>query len=257
MKRLRAFSIGAMLEHRPVPKALASPSVCALCGRWPTAPVCEACWDFACPNPPRCPRCASRAWVSGARCEDCWPEDSALDASWAAVDYAYPWSGLMARYKFRDEVAWASVFAQAMWRPQGANHRLTGVDWLVPMPMTQQRLAERGYHPAWSLTQALLKTVPAALRPGAVVDGLVRLSHGEHQHELPRSQRLVNPSLACTAHPKHAQRWLGSHTMLIDDVCTTGASLQAAARALKQAGAAKVSAWVFARTPPQRGSWPL
>ena len=246
-----------MPEHRPTPKALSTPSVCALCGRWPTAPLCHECWSFACPDRPRCPRCASRAWVSGQRCEDCWPEDSALDATWAAVDYAFPWSGLMARFKFRDEVAWADWFAQAMWDAPGAPQRWSGVDWVVPMPMTPQRLSDRGYHPAWLMAQALLNKVPLEHRPPALADGLVRLSEGEHQHDLPRAQRLVNPGLACVAHPRHAPRWLGSHVMLIDDVCTTGASLQAAARALKQAGAAKVSAWVLARTPPQRGLGPL
>ena len=163
----------------------------------------------------------------------------------------------MARYKFRDEVAWASWFAQAMWQAPGASQRWAGVDWMVPMPMTPKRLSDRGYHPAWLMTQALLAQGPRPSRPAALEDGLVRLSDGEHQHDLPRAQRLVNPGLACVAHPRHAPRWLGSHVMLIDDVCTTGASLQAAARALKQAGATKVSAWVLARTPPHRGLGPL
>lgn len=240
-----------MPKHDDTASIFSLPSVCAICGRWPTAAVCAPCWAFACPDLPRCPSCASRAWVSGHRCIDCWPEDSALDATWAAVDYAYPWSGLMARFKFRGEAAWATVFAQAMLRPEGAAHRLADIDWLVPMPMSEQRLAQRGYHPAWLLTQALLQASPRAHRPPAVANGLVRLGHSEPQHELPRAQRLTNPGLACVGHPLHAQRWLGAHIMLIDDVCTTGASLQAAARALRQAGAARVSAWVLARTPPQ------
>jgi predicted amidophosphoribosyltransferase len=118
--------------------------------------------------------------------------------------------------------------------------------------MTPERLAERGHHPAWLLTQALRSAMPHAHPPPALADGLVRLQHGEHQHDLPRAQRLLNPSLACVTHPQHASRWLGAHVLLIDDVSTTGASLQAAARALRQAGAAKVSAWVLARTPPHQ-----
>lgn len=239
------------MHKPPTPlHSLTTPSVCAFCGRWPTAPVCQDCWAFACPDRLRCPRCASRAWVSGPRCVDCWPEASALDATWAAVDYAYPWSGLIARFKFRGEVGWASWLAQVMLQTPGAEHCWEGVDWLVPMPMTPERLVERGHHPAWLLTQALRAAMPSAHPPPALADGLVRLQHGEHQHDLPRAQRLLNPSLACVSHPQHASRWLGAHVLLIDDVCTTGASLQAAARALRQAGAAKVSAWVLARTPP-------
>jgi predicted amidophosphoribosyltransferase len=107
------------------------------------------------------------------------------------------------------------------------------------------------------MTQALLAQGPRPNKPTALADGLVRLSDGEHQHDLPRAQRMVNPGLVCVAHPRHATRWLGAHVMLIDDVCTTGASLQAAARALKQAGVAQASAWVLARTPPLRGLGPL
>jgi ComF family protein len=239
------------------PATWSTPSLCVVCGRWCRYPVCEDCWALAGPDSLRCPRCASRAWVSGQRCRDCWPEGSALQATWAAVDYAYPWSGLIARFKFRGEVAWAPWLARAMWQTPGIEQHWESVDWLVPMPMAPQRLAERGYHPAWLLTQALLSTVSNTHQPIALVDGLVRLGHGEHQHNLPRAQRLVNPSLACVAHPKHASRWLGSHVLLIDDVCTTGASLEAAAQALRQAGAAKVSAWVLARTPPHHGDAPL
>jgi ComF family protein len=173
------------------------------------------------------------------------------------VDYAYPWSDLIARFKFQGEVAWAHWLAQVMWQTPGIEQPWEAVDWVVPMPMTPQRLAERGYHPAWLLTEALLSAAPITHQPGALVDGLVRLSHGKHQHDLPRAQRLINPSLACVTHPKHANRWLGSHVLLVDDVCTTGASLEAAAQALRQAGAAKISAWVLARTPPRHGDAPL
>jgi ComF family protein len=174
-----------------------------------------------------------------------------LDAVWAAVDYSYPWSGLIIRFKFHPEIALASAFAQLMLSQTGAQRRLDTADWLVPMPMTPHRLGQRGYHPAWALTQALRRGGSPAHRPGALSNGLVRLSDGQQQHALSRQARLSNPDLRCVPHPEHATRWLDAHVLLIDDVCTTGASLQAAAQALRQAGAARVSAWVFART---RGS---
>ncbi len=224
------------------------PSVCQVCGAWPTQAVCGDCLRDCAPDTPRCPRCGSSDGQGRVPCRHCWPEPSALDAVWASVDYAYPWSGLIARFKFRQEVAWAHVFAQIMLTPPQARARLLGVDWLVPMPMTPQRLAERGYHQAWALTQALLQWLPTDHRPGALPNALVRLSDGEHQHALPRAERWRNPHLRCVVHPDHASRLLDAHVLLIDDVCTTGASLHAAAQALRQAGVARVSAWAFART---------
>jgi len=205
----------------------------------------------------RCPRCASRAWISGHACSDCWPGAQDLSASWAAVDYAYPWSDWISRFKFRQELAWAPVFAQAMLQAQHEARPWIQVDWMVPMPIAPSRLQDRGYDQAWVLSQALSEALPAAQRPPVIAQGLVRLSDGEHQHDLSRANRLNNPHLTCVTHPNHAHRWLDAHVLLIDDVCTTGASLQAAAQALRQAGAARVSAWVLARTPPKTKPLPL
>jgi predicted amidophosphoribosyltransferase len=65
---------------------------------------------------------------------------------------------------------------------------------------------------------------------------------------LPWSERRrnVRGAFGCTA------TFAGQHVALVDDVMTTGATLEAAATALRRAGAARVDAWVVARTPPPR-----
>lgn len=163
----------------------------------------------------------------------------------AAVDYQYPWDRLIARFKFQGEAGWADTLAEPMWRAaqaQGMGH--ADVLW-VPVPVGPERLAERGYNQAWELCRALRRQSGLP----ALSDALVRLGHATDQHRLGHAQRLVNLRGAFAAHPARAGHLRTTRVVLVDDVRTTGATLEHAALALRQAGCAQVDALVFARTP--------
>jgi len=174
-----------------------------------------------------------------------------LHACVAAVDYAYPWDALIARFKFRQEPGWAGPFARQMLRNPAADALLSQCDLAAPVPLAPGRLAERGYNQAWELLKALQRRRSTGPRPMALADALVRLAEVPAQHRLSREQRLRNLQGVFAAHPMHAPGLQGRHVLLVDDVTTTGATLQAAAQALVHAGAARVSALVFAHTPPR------
>lgn len=175
---------------------------------------------------------------------------AALSGCVAAVDYAYPWDGLVARFKFRGEPGWARPMAEMMLRAPGAGELLASCDVLVPVPLSAARLASRGYNQAWELIKAIRRSAQATGPASAALpDALVRLAQGPDQHRLPREQRLHNLQGAFAAHPDHARQLAGAHVLLVDDVSTTGATLQAAAQALRSAGAERVCGLVFARTP--------
>ena len=93
-------------------------------------------------------------------------------------------------------------------------------------------------------------TNQAMLDAHPLPQALVRLRETADQHSLPRAQRLRNLQGALAPHPGHAAAWRGGHVLLVDDVSTTGATLQAAAQCLIDGGAVRVSALVLARTPP-------
>ncbi|WP_291141238.1 ComF family protein [Hydrogenophaga sp.] len=161
------------------------------------------------------------------------------------MDYAFPWSGLIGRFKFGGEPGWALPFADLMLQRPEARTLLASCDALVPIALTPQRVAERGHHAPWELARALGRRAGLACRP----DWLQRVKEGPAQRELSRDQRLRNLGDAFAV-PRHAFNALrGARLALVDDVTTTGATLQAAANALRQAGAREVSALVFARTP--------
>lgn len=228
----------------------ALPGTCQVCGGWPAEPVCAACVARLAPVRDRCPHCAVVVSRPGATCGACLtlPHRSILARCTAAVDYDYPWDDLVARLKFRGEPAWAHPMAGLMLRSDTTRSLVRQSGAVVPVPVSPERLASRGYNQAWSLAKALLAQAQA--RTPAWPTALLRLGDAPDQHELPREQRLRNRQGAYMAHPATLDALRGQHVLLVDDVSTTGATLRAAADALRQAGASSVSACVFARTPP-------
>lgn len=227
------------------------PGTCQVCGAWPASAVCPACAGRFQDTGPRCQGCAARVEGDHALCGACLTRatPTPLQTCIAAVDYSYPWDGLIARFKFRQEPGWAAPFARQMLRSPRAVELLGECDLMAPVPLGAARLAERGYNQAWELLKALRRW-GGPTQPG-VPDALVRLIDTPEQHRLSREQRLRNLQGVFAAHPRHTAQLRGRHVLLVDDVTTTGATLHAAAQALVHAGATRVSALVFARTPPQ------
>jgi ComF family protein len=182
-------------------------------------------------------------------CIDCIAERPPLDRTFAAVAYAYPWSGLVSRYKFGDQPAWAPVFAALLLQSPGARESLTALDatdWVLPMPLSIQRLQTRGFNQAWQLATALARQSGTVARADARL--LLRVKDTRPQSQLTRIDRLTNVNGAFAVDPLRSAELGSRRVVLVDDVMTSGASLFTAAAALKQAGASEVIAMVFART---------
>lgn len=184
-------------------------------------------------------------------CPQCQGQTLPLQACYAAVDYGFPWDQLLADYKFRRRTGLSELFARLVLQSPGVSACLSGLapqDLLLPLPLSSQRLAERGFNQAWELARALHRysRCPAMLHARM----LLRLRHTQAQSELPREERLANVRGAFLVEPMHSPAVRGRQVVLIDDVMTSGASLSAAALALLDAGALGVRAIVVARTPP-------
>ena len=111
---------------------------------------------------------------------------------------------------------------------------------LVPVPLHRRRLQQRGFNQALEIARPLQQR-------GYRIDSrcCTRTRHTPPQSELPATTRSHN---LCDAFSVR-RNIVGENIMLIDDVLTTGSTLNALAGVLKQAGAARVEAWVIARTP--------
>ena len=116
---------------------------------------------------------------------------------------------------------------------------------MLPVPLAPQRLAERGYNQAWELARRVAHSL--GCRSDARL--LERPLAAAPQAELRLAQRLTNLRGAFVPNPARRVSLHGQHVAVVDDVMTSGATLREAAAALRRAGAARVDAWVLARTP--------
>ncbi len=225
-----------------IPGTAAAPSQCEVCRGWPAQPLCSACLArFAQPRP-RCLRCALPVPQGAAECGRCLREPPPLDACVAAVDYGYPWSALVARYKFEGQPGWAGSFSGLMCSAPGAQAELARARWVLPMPLSRERLAGRGFNQALELARRL-----APGRTDARL--LLRLRDTAPQASLDRTARQANVRHAFAVEPARGGELREASVLLVDDVMTSGASLFALAEVVRAAGASRVAALVLARTP--------
>ncbi len=217
------------------------PSQCGVCRSWPSRALCEDCVQtFAQPRQ-RCRTCALPLASDQPQCGACIAHAPPLDACVAALDYAYPWPALIAQFKFHQAPGWASTLALLMHSAPWVEPALEAARWVLPLPLSTERLRERGYNQAALLAQAL---APHKTR----TDLLLRVQHAPPQSTLARGERLRAVQHAFAVEPALAADLQGQRVVLLDDVMTSGATLHAAARVLRAAGAAHIGAVVLART---------
>jgi len=185
-----------------------------------------------------------------ARCGACVANPPPLDRCIAALDHAFPWDGLLRRFKFEQALelrgALADRLAQALSAAQ-ADHPAALPDLILPVPLSRERLRERGYNQSLEIARVLGRRLGVR----APSRWLLRVREGAPQTALALDLdvRRRNVRGAFAVEPHHLDRIQGRHFALVDDVMTSGATLMELARVLRHAGAARVQAWVVARTP--------
>jgi ComF family protein len=206
---------------------------CYLCRGAAPATLCPAC-DADLPRlaPPRCPRCALDS-PRGEVCGRCLSEAPHYDATVAALAYEFPADALVHSLKFRGELALAGLLGQLLLE----KIENLEIDCVMPVPLSAARLRERGYNHAAEIARHL---APAKLDLGLCE----RSRDTPPQMDLPFAERRrnVRGAFRCT------RGLAGASVAVVDDVMTTGATLNEVARTLKAAGAARVVNWVVART---------
>jgi ComF family protein len=210
---------------------------CFLCGaRHHGTLLCDGCAaDLPLLPDKRCPICAQPT-SDGSICGACIRHPAAYDRVVAAYRYDFPTSVLIQQLKYAGQLAIAPWLAE---RLAQAVDPADLPDLLIPMPLHERRLKERGFNQASLIGGRLASTFGVAIDHAACR----RIRATRPQAELPIKARRGNlrGAFACD------RDLSGLHVALVDDVMTSGASLEALAKAVRKRGAARVSAWVVAR----------
>lgn len=217
------------------------PPRCLLCGETGRQgrDLCRECDGDLPWNRRACLRCALPLPASESACGHCLRHPPLVDQTHAALVYAFPVDRLLPRLKFHADLACGRLLSQLMIEAFAA---LPRPDALIPLPLHRSRLRARGYDQTLELARPLARAFALPLLDGA----LIRRRGTPPQSRLDAAARRRNLRGAFAVAPAVP---LPAHVAVIDDVVTTGATLHAAALALRRAGAQRVDAWVCARTP--------
>lgn len=201
------------------------------------APVCDGCG-------------AAFEYDGGAfaenRCAACLVQPYGFDRARAACVYDDASRGLILRYKHGDQQQFAPLFAR--WIGRAAAELLAEADVVAPVPLHPFRLLSRRFNQAAEIARPLARTAGLDYVP----DALVRIAHTDSQGGKSRRGRRLNVKKAFAVTEAGRRRIKGRRILLVDDVLTTGATGEACARALIDAGARAVDLAVIARVKNAR-----
>ncbi len=225
---------------------IALPTLCVAC-REPVdgEGVCAQCWaKLSFIAPPYCPR------LGIPFVYDPGPDMLSMEAiadppayarARAAVRYDEVARTLVHALKYQDRTDLAPTMGR--WMARAGGELLDGADMLIPVPLHWRRAWRRRYNPSGALARIIARQNGVKLRG----DLLARVRATQQQVGLSRSQRASNVQGAFEVSPDRRSEVAGRRVILIDDVLTSGATVDACARALLRAKAAQVDVLVFAR----------
>ena len=222
----------------PIARWLMMPA-CTLCGgRGNDNGLCQGCRE-ALPGlaGKHCPVCALPN-PTGDRCGRCVSKPPLFDRVVAAFSYEFPATVLIQGLKYRGDLACARPLAAGL---AEALDNEPYPDLIIPMPLARARLASRGFNQAMEIAHL----VAMEFQLDISVNVCRRMRDTAPQADLPWKQRTANirDAFACDVDVN------GKSVAVVDDVLTTGATLNEMARTLKRCGAREVIGWIAARTP--------
>lgn len=220
------------------------PPVCILCrgvGQPPVLDICADCEADLCVNLPACRICAQPLSdaATDVPCGACLRRPPHFDTAYCAFRYAYPVDRLVQGTKYRGAVAQGRVLSELLARCLQRRHAAPLPELLVPVPLASRRFRERGYNQAIELGRYVEKRLHIPMRANVVS----RVRETREQATLDKRERRKNIRGAFEV----VRDLPGKHIAIIDDVITTGSTVNELARVLKKAGARRVEVWAVAR----------
>lgn len=223
------------------------PPRCLACGATvaETGALCGPCWEgvqFL--APPMCGQCGYPFELDPkghSLCGACLARAPAYDRARAVMAYDAGSRPLLLAFKHADRTEAAPALAK--WLARAGADLLADAEAVVPVPLHNRRLFRRRYNQAALLAHALGRTGDVPVLPQL----LRRVRNTPSQGRLSASGRKRNVAGVFKVTPHQLERVAGKRILLVDDVLTTGATVEACARVLKRAGAKGVDVLTVAR----------
>lgn len=208
--------------------------------------LCSECWsELKFLGSPCCATCGQPFAYTigeGAKCAACMAKTPHYDAARAVFRYDDASRKLITGFKYADRTHGAASYAN--WLARAGSELIAKSDVIAPVPLHWRRLFSRRYNQAALLSAALAKQAGLPHIP----DLMHRVKHTPPQASLSRNARKKNVRGAFAIAEKNKAEVKDRRVLLIDDVTTTGATIEACARALKKVGASEVFVLTLAKT---------
>jgi ComF family protein len=193
----------------------------------------------------RCQQCAVRLTSHDqSLCGQCLRKPPAFDRTIAAFDYAFPIDQLIQKLKYGHDLSLRAALSKSFVRRYHETSNSPRPDVLLVTPVSKARLAERGFNQSTELAKPIAQALALPFAPLT----LARIKETPPQAQLPWKDR--HKSIRGAFMVSAPQAVQGKRVAVLDDVLTTGATLNEIASVLKAAGAIHVETWVIARTQP-------
>lgn len=218
------------------------PRHCILCGddTTSTSDLCQACLEDLPWIRHGCAHCGVAIHPKAELCSHCQKQTPVYDLCLAPLQYRYPLDYLVRRFKFHQDLVCGRTLTAILAEYLAHARELPPPDLIIPVPLHRDRLRERGFNQAWLLARELAGHFQCPCPQELVI----RKRATRAQSQLPAQQRHrnVRRAFAVTADVRAA------HIALVDDVVTTGATVNEISRQLKRGGAEHVEVWAVARS---------
>jgi len=217
------------------------PAHCALCGARGSRglDLCQSCFGELPWNRHPCPRCAAPLPpdADAPLCGNCIKALPAWDEAHSPLAYSFPVDKLVQRFKFEGDLPTGRLLGMLLADYLAAGNERP--DCIVPVPLHPSRLKERGFNQAVELARPLSKRLKVKVR----LDLCARVRATQVQSKLDAAERRKNLRDAFAV----TEPVDGLHVALLDDVVTTGTTMEVLTQALKDAGARRVTIWSACR----------
>jgi ComF family protein len=231
----QVYGAARLLIHRLFP------ATCLLClepGQAPALDLCRGCEEDFPRNRESCPACARPQPGRAASCPGCGAgAPRGFDCAFVPYRYEFPLVELIHGLKYGGQIATARILGTLLGRRIAERGR-TAVDAIVPVPLFARREARRGFNQAHEIAVF----ASAQLRLPVMTRLARRVRDTAEQAKLPAAERRDNLKNAFALRDRPPPR-----VAIVDDVLTTGATVESLARVLREGGCRRIEVWAVAR----------